>query len=132
MGNRAQVDVEKEVTKAMPAAGASADTDSIDLGENPGQLENVEVEIDIPALPALVATKDVTIHLEDSADDSSFADVSELASQTITGATGNGAAATKFHFRVPRAIRRYIRANIAVETGGGDNTGVTAALRLVF
>lgn len=129
MSTRQVRDAALTVTKALPAAAKNHNTSTIDLGATaPASLETIEVEIAVPALPALVEAKTVTIKLQDSADDSSYADVEELASLVITGGTGNGAAATTRKVRLPSTCKRYLQANIAVLTGGGDNTGVSLTL----
>lgn len=121
------------VTKALPAAAASNNSDSIDL-ESIGSsvLESIELEIVIPATPSLVEAKTVIVHLEDSADDSTFADIDELGSITVTGAAAaaGGAAVTK-KFRLPSTTRRYVRFSSAVLTGGGDNTGVSVTMSIL-
>jgi hypothetical protein len=118
----------------LPAAGAAADSGSIDLEATaPGvTAESIEVEIAHPALASLADDKDLTIHLEDSADDSSFADISELSSIVSTGAGGGGAAAKTVTLKLPSDVKRYIRINAAVEAAGGDNTGSAATLNLLF
>jgi hypothetical protein len=133
MSNRNIKDASKQVTKALPAAAASANTDSIDLGPNPGQIENVEVEIVVEATTALVDTKDIDVKLQDSADDSSFADIAEFADPVLkVTSDGGGSDETKLQVRLPRTVRRYIRAVVSVETGGGSVIANNAILRLVF
>ena len=116
-------------TKALPAA-ATAYTDSLDLGQDKVQsLEQVELEI---AVPALVEAKTVTVSVQDSADDSTFAAVDPAITTVITGGTGGGAAAKTVRFRLPSQTRRYVRLSLVVLTGGGDNTGVSATLSALF
>lgn len=131
--NRNLTDAAKTVTKALPAAAANNDTDAIDLEQAiGGDIENIAFEIAVPALPALVEDKTVTIKVQDSADGSSFADLDPAISTVITGGTGNGAAAKTVRFRLPPSARRYIRLNTAVLTGGGDNTGVSLTFQALF
>lgn len=131
--DRSLIDAALVVTKALPAAAANNTTDAIDLqNAAPGiSLEKIDFVISVPATPALVDTKTHTLKVQDSADGSSFADVSLLATQTRTGAGGAGAAAATYRFKLPPSIRRYIRVYQAVETSGGNNTAVsiTAGLR---
>jgi hypothetical protein len=120
-------------TKALPAAAATAYTDSLDLAQTTVQsLEQIEFEIAVPALPALVEAKTVTISVQDSADNSSFAAVDPAITTVITGGTGNGAAAKTVRFRLPSQTRRYVRLSLVVLTAGGDNTGVSATLSALF
>lgn len=130
---RNRIDAEKEVVKALPAAAANHDTDAIDLEqEHGGILEAIAFEVDVPALPALVEDKVVTITVKDSADGSSFAPLDPAITTTITGGVGNGAAAKRVRFRLPPHARRFVALNIAVESGGGNNTGVSLAFRALF
>jgi hypothetical protein len=133
MANRSIIDASKEVTLALPAAGANANSASIDLGPNAGQIENVEIEIDVDATSALVDTKDIDVKLQDSADNSTFADIEELANPLVkVTSDGGGSSRTRLQVRLPRSAKRYIQMNVAVESAGGDVTANSAHLRLLF
>ena len=126
-------DALKVVTKALPAAAANHNTDSIDLEQIVGgQVEAIAFEIEIPALPALVEDKTLTISVQDSADDSSLAALDPAITTVVTGGVGDGAAAKTVRFRLPPNARRYIALNLAVLTAGGDNTGVYVTFRALF
>jgi hypothetical protein len=130
--NRNLSDAGLTVTKAMPAAAANHNTPTLDLGQvTGGDVEAAVIEIAVPALPSLVDAKTVTITIQDSANDSSYAAIDPLISTVITGAGGVGAAAKTIRFRLPPVCRRYVQANIAVLTGGGDNTAVSLAMRVL-
>jgi len=126
-------DAALKVTKACPAAGANHNTDTIDLGcTNPGaSVESFEVEIAIPALPNLADGKTLTVKLQDSADDATFADIAELASVVVTGASSNGSAAATRTVRLPSTTKRYVQANLAVAGSGGDNTAKSVVVSLL-
>jgi hypothetical protein len=132
--SRAIQDLTFTTSKALPAANANNDTSSFNLVQvAPGvELENVELMISVPALPALVEAKTLTISIQDSADDSSYATIAGLATLVITGGVGGGAAAATRYVRLPRGTRRYLRFNQAVMNGGGDNTGVSVTYKLLF
>lgn len=117
-------------TKALPAAGASAASDSVDLEANHvGNLgDRLALHVSTPALPNLVEDKTVTFSLEDSADDSSWAALLGLSAATVTGATGGGAAAQEFIFFLPPSTRRYIRLVGSVQADGGNNTAASFTL----
>lgn len=135
MSIRNRKDAQKIVTLALPAANANANSDSIDLeAVAPGATaEAIELEVALPATPSLADDKDITIHLEDSADDSTFADIASLASIVDTGvATSQGGAGVTRVYKLPPDVRRYIRINAAVEDAGGDNTGVSVTVSLLF
>ena len=129
---RALKDAELIVTTALPAAAASNSSDSIDLGQTTQEETYNEVLLSVPATPALVDDKTITFTFEDSADNSSFAAVTGLSTLVTTGAGGAGAAATSRRVRLPAGTRRYLRVTAAVLTAGGNNTGVSYTLALVF
>lgn len=126
-------DAELKVTKACPAAGANHNTGTLDLGcTNPGaSVESFEVEIAIPALPSLAADKTLTVKLQDSADDTTYADIEELASVVVTGVLTAGSAAKTVAVRLPSSINRYIQANLAVSASGGNNTASSVSVSLL-
>jgi len=121
-------------TKACPAAGANHNTATLDLKSTTAGAfaDSVEVEIVIPALPSLADGKVLAVKLQDSADDSTYADIPELAAVVVTGATGTGGSAAATHvIRLPSSARRYLQANLAVSTYGGNNTGKSVTVSLL-
>lgn len=120
-------------TKALPAAGASNASASIDLGQTTlgPAADHIEVEISIPATPDLVDDKTITLTLKDSADDSSFTAIASIATLVQTGAGGAGAAAASRRFKLPPSTRRYLRLDAAVLASGGDNTAVSTTLKVL-
>jgi hypothetical protein len=127
------VDAKLTATNALPAAGASANGTSIDLGNGPLSPESIELEGSIPATPSLVDAKTIIIKLQDSADNSSFADIAACGAITIaTGAGGVGAAAAKTRWRLPSNARRYVRQVATVLASGGDNTAVSTTLSVML
>jgi hypothetical protein len=130
MRNIKDADLTKSV--ALAAAGASSSTASIDLGSvGPAVLEVVELQVDLPILPALVDDKTVIITIEDSADNSAFAAIAGLGTLTATGTETPGSAeALSRSYRLPSITRRYVRATAAVLAAGGDNTGVDFEISL--
>lgn len=121
------------VTTALPAAGASADGASIDIGSGVLSPENIELEFSLPATPSLVDAKTITVAIQDSADNSSFTTIPTLAVVTVaTGAGGVGAAASKTRFRLPSNARRYIRAETTVLAAGGSNIAVSSTLSVLL
>lgn len=124
-------DLNMRRTRALPAAAATASSASVDLSAveaGPLSASLMEVQIAVPALPALVEDKTVTVTLTDSADDSSYDTLATVGNMVITGGSGNGAAAKTWRLFLPPHTRRYLKLTIAVLTGGGDNTGVTATM----
>ena len=126
-------DAALKVTKACPASNKNHNTDTIDLGcKNPGaSVESFEVEIAIPALPNLAADKTLTVKLQDSADNTTFADVEQLASVVVKGVSTDGSAASTVVVRLPSDVNRYVQANLAVAGSGGDNTAKSVVVSLL-
>jgi hypothetical protein len=125
-------DAELIRTVALPAAGASASTASIDLAATTQAESHFEVEISVPALLNLAEGKTATVTLEDSANDASFAAIAGLAPLEITGGAGGGANAASLRVRLPNSARRHLRATADVEAAGGDNTAASVTLALIF
>lgn len=121
------IDAREIMSAALPAAGASAYTASLDIGTGP-HVERTEFQLDIPATPALVDAKTVIGALQDSADNVTFADIAALGVITALGAGGVGAAAQTATFRLPPTANRYLRARFTVLAAGGNNTAVTGSL----
>ena len=133
MSTRNLQDYFLKTTKALPAAGATANATAIDLGSVTlgAAAESCELLIELPATPSLADTKKVTITVEDSADNSSFAAIGGLATLVATGAGGAGAAATSQRYKLPTTTRRYLRFSAAVEASGGTNTAVSVTAKLL-
>lgn len=126
------VDATLQTTKVLPAAAANNDHSGIDLGHANRKPENLMVRIDVPATDTLVENKKLTFHLEDSADNSTFADINPLVQDdSIAGVSGDTSAAASVYLPIPPNCRRYIRVNQAVETGGGDVTDTTVTVSVV-
>lgn len=127
---RSLEDADLTVSRALPAANASASTTAFNVGDG-RKPDTVDLVVEVPALPALVEAKKVTITVEDSADNVSFAAIESLAARTITGAVGNGAAASAFRWKLPPRCRKFVRVTAAVETGGGNNTAVSFTAKIL-
>lgn len=126
-------DAKQIVSLAMPAAGAAGNTATIDLGHVPPGIPPTEARVlmTMPALPALVDTKTIIIKMQDSADNSSYADVDPLQQVTFTGTLTPGSLGRTVEFALPSYVRRYIQFTITVLAAAGDNTGVSAEFALV-
>lgn len=128
------------VTKALPAAGATNQTDSIDLGTAVGSPENVEVEISIPAMAANDnASYSADIKLQHcTTTDGSFVDLDSGTGTlpdiiVVTPGVGTtGSAARVVRFRLPRGVNQFLQFNQAVTSGGPTLTGTTITYTLRF
>lgn len=114
---------------ALPAAAATSNPTGLDTNCSPvvGDVaNNAFFRIACPATPALVDAKTVIFTIEHSdAQGSGFAAVPGVATHTITGGSGAGAAALDVYRHVPRETKRFVRCTAAVLTAGGDNTAVS-------
>ena len=125
-------DAELIRTVALPAAAATATTEPFNLIQKPPHECHFEVELTLPSLPSLADTKKATVTLEDSEDGITFAAIVALASLEVTGAGGAGASTVTRKVRLPSDVRQYIRAKVAVEAAGGNNTAKSLTMALVF
>lgn len=120
-------------TKALPAAGASANHDGIDLGPifNPGHIPpaNIELELVQPLVAALVDDKTIIYTVEDSSDNSSFTTIG--LTKTVTGASSAGTPAFTQRWSLPTTVRRYVRVSQAVLTAGGTLTAISTTVNLI-
>lgn len=134
MSLRMLEDAALKTVKALPAAAAAASQTAIDLGQVTSESVNeaFDVLLSVPAVPALVDAKTIIYQFEDSADNSSFAAIAQLATVTSTGAGGAGAAAVSHRVKLPPSTRRYVRVTATVLAAGGDNTGVSFTTKLLF
>lgn len=129
--NRVLIDNEKRVTRALPAQNTNVNSASIDLGTPPAP-EEMELRVSVPATPSLANGQTITVTLQDSADNVTFANIAELSSLVITGGGGGGGPAAQRDVNLPASARRYVRVNIAASATAGDNTAVSAVLAPLF
>lgn len=123
-----------EKTVALPAAGETAHV-TFDLEQvNAGDLEQVVVEIDIPATTTLVATKTLTFGM--NSDNSPTESISALGGygdwkHVVTGVTNNGNGAETVHTRLPVNCARYLYVGCDAQSGAGNNTAKSFTVRLL-
>lgn len=131
--NRLQRDAKLSVSHVFPAAAANVNTASIDLGLGPYRTDDVMVHIQIPALAAYTDnTKSIITKIQDSADNSSFADINPQVTTTTLGVASTGTPLTDYYFRLPATVRQFIQINIACLTGGADITALSLVAELTF
>jgi len=121
--------------KYLPAAAATNQSPTIDLGQVAGGAvpNDFEILITVPALANNTdSAKTTTLVLQDSADDSSYADTDPVITINIPGVTSTGSAARTVRVRVPSTVARYLQFTQTVPSGGGDNTLGLIQYDLVF
>lgn len=129
--NRKDALLEKSV--ALPAAGEMNGV-CFDLEQvAAGDLEQVVVELEIPATTTLVATKTLTFGIDSSPDNDGYGaqDTHSGLRYVVTGETGNGNAAKTHRFRLPVDCRRYFYVGCEAESGAGNNTAKSYTVRLL-
>lgn len=137
---RAVLDANYIVTRALPSSASTVYSASLDLGDAVSGIpyattETINVQIVAPALsssPKLADSGTVTYTLEDSADNSSFAAITGLSTLVQTGASSSGAPAATRTIKLPPITRRYIRLNVTSATSPGDMSTASATLQLAF
>jgi len=118
---------------ALPNAATVKNTDGVDLGKTlPFPItESFHVK-----LSTSVATgandKNITVKLQDSADNTTFANIAEIAALTVTDANGAGFPIGTTTVALPPDTRRYIRAAATGEANGGDASDGTLTVELLF
>lgn len=119
------------VSRALPAQNTNANSSVIDLGTALPDiaLEAVDLVINVPATTCATG-QTITFTIQDSADNSSFAAIARLSTLVLTGASNATAATGEIRYRLPSITRRYLRVNIAMSATTGDQTAITAAIRL--
>jgi hypothetical protein len=122
---------------ALPAAGANNATAVMDLGARTSKadrLEEMEIELSLPATATLVNTKAITFAVQTD-DDSAFGSPTVIpgGALVVTGAGGNVSAAAAIRFRLATTnLERYIRATATVPADAGDNQAYSYTLKALF
>ena len=127
------------VSRALTASASTVYSASLDMGDVVSGLpyattETINALIVAPAVNATMApdTRTFTYSIQDSADNSSFANIANLATTVQTGASSAGAAAVTTTHKLPPNTRRYIRLAVIGGASTGDASGVTAYLKIAF
>ena len=110
------IDKALQVSNEQAVTTTAASTDVIDLGQtnpNLGLNDNTSLAITVDVAATADGAATVTFSLQDSADNSSFADV------VATGAIGKASlgAGAQIVLPMPTKLRRYIRVYYTVATG---------------
>lgn len=83
---------------------------------------NVQIFLDVSAIEGLSDAKTVIFTLQDSADNSTFADVADAPIRTFTGTGGTGAPAAVHYTPWLGKLRRYVRWKEVVVSSPGTIT----------
>jgi hypothetical protein len=128
-------DASLKLTKALPNAGASNQTGTLDLNvlaPNSNQWRSGYLLITVPALADHTdSAKTNTLTLQDSADDNSYADTAPAVVAKIAGVASTGSPAKTFRVPLPPDVRRYLQFNQSIPTGGGTGSNAVLTYELV-
>lgn len=116
---RSLKDANLKVTKALPAADASATSDPIYIGGLGPHREGLKLRVSWPVNSVLVATKLLTIELCSAATTTLAVEADPAQSYVITGDTGFPAGYVDFE--LGQNVLGYVGFKATVETGGGSN-----------
>lgn len=110
------IDKALQMSNEQAVTVTAASTDAIDFGQpnpNTGLNQNVTLSVTVDEAATAVGAATVVFSLQDSADNSTFADVA------ATAAIGKAAitAGAQFLMPMPMKHRRYVRAYYTVATG---------------
>lgn len=131
---RAVLDANYIVTRALPASNTTVYSSSLDLGDAVsgipyGTTETFNVQVLAPALTnGQMSTNTITYTIQDSADNSSFADT--ILTKAYTG-SGSGMSAATLTFKLQPNNRRYIRLSVT-NSGASDASASTATMQAAF
>jgi hypothetical protein len=122
------------VNVALPNAANTVNTSGIDLAATTPFPVTTNVWVNLSVAVATGANnKNVNVVLQDSADNSTFANISTLGAPVLV-ASGNTAnvIATQTNIALPPGTRRYLRASATGEANGGNSADGTLTVKLVF
>ena len=127
------IDRQLQVSNEQAVTSSAASTDVIDFGQlnpNSGMSDRLDVSITVDETVAAAGAATVTFSVQDSADNSTFADIA------VTGAIGKAALpiGSQITIPMPNLHRRYVRVFYTVGTGpltaGKFSAQVVAGLQL--
>jgi len=134
--NQRVKDATKVTTQALPNGAASVQSSGFDLGlygSRGARMENVELEIQAPALATADLPDTKTMKYDVQVDTvSNFASPTTIAKEVIvqTGAGGAGAAAVTARFKLPSDCQQYIRVQ-ATNDGTGDASDKSMTVQIL-
>lgn len=131
--SRGLKDATLSATTALPNAGNTVNTGGIDLGSaTPYPVtESFTAKISTGAATG-ANNKNITVVLQDSADNTTFANVAGLGTLTVTDDNGGGYSAGSLEVSLPPGVRRYLRASATGEANGGNAADANVTLDLLF
>lgn len=126
-------DATLSATTALPNAANTVNTAGIDLGSaTPYPVtESFTAKVSTGAATG-ANNKNITVSFQDSADNTTFANISGTGTLVVTDDNGGGYAADSLEISLPPGTRRYVRASATGEANGGNAADANVTLDLLF
>lgn len=117
---------------ALPNAGNTVNTNGMNLVQAVPFPMTTKVTLQVNTTASVAAnSKNINIVIQDSADDSTYANIATLAVTRVAGnATAHAASST--NYALPPGTRQYVRAQATGEADGGDASNGTLTAQLLF
>lgn len=128
-------DAQAIVTGTLPNAANTTYSNVVDLGHATPYPLTEQIHVRLENSTATGAnSKNINIRMQDSADNSSFANIALLANPALrtTDNAGGGHSASNVILQLPPNTRRYVRAAATGEANGGDSSDGTYTVTLLF
>ena len=120
---------------ALPNAANTVNTSGLDLVQATPYPTTDRIDVQILTAGGNGANnKNINCRIMDSADNITFTNVAIFANPILQTVDNNGAGYNNANviFKLPPNIRRYIRATALGEANGGDASGGTLTIQLLF
>ena len=124
------VDASLSVTTNFGAVTTATASNALNLGQAVNVTPHFEMEVNVPALPGLVAGESVSFQFQDSADGVTFANLP--ATFTVPGVANTGALATSLRIGLASTTRQYVQLVATVAAGGPNLTASSFEFHPVF
>jgi hypothetical protein len=133
INERRLLDASLKKTVALPTGAATANTNSVDLGQaTPFPItEAFHVKIST-SVAAGANNKNITVRVQDSADNETFANIAAVGALTVTDANGAGFPAGSLIVSLPPSTKRYVRAQATSEANGGASNNGALTVDFLF
>ena len=113
---------------ALPNAATVFNTAAVDLGKTTPFPITEKFYVTLATTTATGANnKNITVKMQDSADNVTFANIAALGSLMVTDNNGAG-----YPVQLPPTTRRYIRGSATGEANGGNAANGTLSVSLLF
>lgn len=120
-------------TVALPSGATTANTNAVDLGKTLPFPITESFHVKLSTSEATGANnKNITVKLQDSADDSTYANIAELGALTVTDDNAAGYPVGTLTVQLPPDTRRYLRAQATGEANGGNAADGTLTVSFLF